>query len=68
MAEQDYDQMVEWFGDIYSRYYFLVPPLLERWKNLKQELTTATLADAFFSAETMQDPNNAKHYRFWTKT
>ena len=53
--------MVEWFGDIYGRYYFLVPPLLERWKKLSQADPTVTLAHAFFGAATMEDPSHKRH-------
>ena len=53
--------MMEWFGDIYGRYYFLVPPLLERWKSLRQAHPTVTLAETFFSAASVEDPNNERH-------
>ena len=61
VPQEHHDQMIEWFGDIYGRYYFLVPPLLERWKTRRQKSPTATLADTFFSAATMADPSNARH-------
>lgn len=37
VPREHHNQMIEWLGDIYGRYYFLVPP----------ESPTATLADTF---------------------
>lgn len=54
------DQMVEWFGDVYGRYYFLVPPLLQRWKEMKRKNPNVTLAETFFAAATMEDEDNTR--------
>ena len=53
-------EMVEWYGDIYGRYHFLVPSLMRRWGEMKQENPNATLVDTFFAAATMQDDENRR--------
>mmetsp|Transcript_28385 Transcript_28385/g.77915 ORF Transcript_28385/g.77915 Transcript_28385/m.77915 type:complete len:595 (-) Transcript_28385:2815-4599(-) len=44
-----------WFGNIYGFYHVLVPALLTRWEGMKRQNPTATLADAFFRADTLDD-------------
>mmetsp|Transcript_7900 Transcript_7900/g.16505 ORF Transcript_7900/g.16505 Transcript_7900/m.16505 type:complete len:544 (-) Transcript_7900:194-1825(-) len=55
-----HDKMVEWFGDIYGRYHFLVPSLFQRWNKMRGEDPKVALDKAFFASATVEDEANKR--------
>lgn len=55
-----HEEMKRWFGDVYGRYHIIARNLLKRWRQLKQENDTLTLAETYYHSATMEDPDGIR--------